>query len=79
MTTQSMQTVTVNFQELTGVLEPLIRRIVREELTQVAIRRPDVFYLEPDSPLHDDMVEILNRKEQGATRLYSYTEVGIAG
>ncbi|PKO23586.1 MAG: hypothetical protein CVU38_03075 [Chloroflexi bacterium HGW-Chloroflexi-1] len=72
MTTQSMQAVTTNFQELIGVLEPLIRKIVREELTQVAIRRPDVFYLKPDSPLHDDMVEILNRKRQGATRLYSH-------
>ena len=75
MPTQSMPAVTIDFQELAGVLEPLIRRIVREELAQVAIKRPDVFYLTSDSPLHDDMVEILNRKGQGATRLYSHAEI----
>lgn len=41
----------------------------------VAIRRPDVFYLEPDSPLRADMIEILERRKQGATKMYSRAEV----
>lgn len=75
MAVQGSQAGTITYQELTGVLEPLIRRIVREELAQVAVKRPDVFYLEPDSPLRADMVEILERHSQGVTRLYSRDEV----
>jgi hypothetical protein len=51
MTTQFAQPMTINPQELTGFLEPLIRKVVREELAQIVIRRPDVFYLKADSPL----------------------------
>lgn len=75
MTVQSLQPATINSQELAVVLEPLIRKIVREELAQVATKRPDIFYLKPDSPLRDDMVEILDRHRKGATRLYSSSEV----
>ncbi len=75
MAIQASQTEIITVQELTGVLEPLIRRIVREELAQAAVKRPDVFYLEPDSPLRADLVEILERHNQGATKLYSRDEV----
>jgi hypothetical protein len=75
MAIQGSQAGTITYQELTGVLEPLIRRIVREELAHVAVNRPDVFYLEPDSPLRADMIEILDRHNQGATKLYSRDEV----
>jgi hypothetical protein len=75
MTTQFTQPMTINPQELTGFLEPLIRKVVREELAQIVIRRPDVFYLKADSPLRDDLIDILNRKEQGEIRLYSHAEV----
>ena len=75
MTTPSSQVETSSYQELASVLEPLIRRIVREELAQVALKRPDVFYLKPDSPLRADMVEILQRRKQGATKMYSRAEV----
>ena len=58
-----------------GFLEPLIRKVVREELAQIVIRRHDVFYLRADAPLREDLVDILNRKEQGETRLYSQLKV----
>ena len=75
MTTPSSQVEISSYQELASVLEPLIRKIVREELAQVALKRPDVFYLKPDSPLRADMVEILQRRKQGATKMYSRAEV----
>jgi hypothetical protein len=75
MAIQSSQVETINYQELTSLLEPLIRRIVREELAQVAVKRPDIFYLKPDSPLRADMVEILDRHRQGATKIFSRAEV----
>jgi hypothetical protein len=75
MTTRSTRSITIDPKDLMDLLEPLIRRVVREELAQVALRRPDVFYLAPDSPLRDDLIDILNRKEHGAIRLYSHAEV----
>lgn len=75
MSIQPTPTEKISLQELSNVLEPLIRKIVREELAQITIRRPDVFYLKPDSPLRSDMEEILNRHRQGVTRMYARAEV----
>jgi len=72
---QTLQPMTISIRELTSLLEPLIRRVVREELAQVVVKRPDTFYLKPDSPLRDDMVEILSRKQRGEIKLYSHAEV----
>ena len=72
---QSSQAEAMSYQELASLLEPLIRRVVREELAQVAVRRPDVFYLKPDSPLREDLVEIFDRHQKGTTKLYSHAEV----
>jgi hypothetical protein len=75
MTVQSIPAQAISPQDLSGLLEPLIRRIVREELAHVAARRPDVFYLPKDSPLRDDLVDILDRKQRGEISLLSQTEV----
>ncbi len=75
MTTQSAQAQTINSQDLAGLLEPLIRRIAREELTHVVVKRPDVFYLPEDSPLRDDLVDLMNRKLHGEISLASHAEV----
>ncbi|MEI2692950.1 MAG: hypothetical protein V9H69_25850 [Anaerolineae bacterium] len=75
MTVRSSQAEAANCQELARLLEPLIRRVVREELAQVAVKRPDVFYLKPDSPLREDMIEILDRHKKGTVKLYSHSEV----
>lgn len=71
---KTVQPVTIGIPELAGLLEPLIRKVVREELAQVISRRPDTFYLKPDSPLRDDLVEILNRKQRGEIKLSSHAE-----
>lgn len=75
MTVQSIPAQAINPQDLPGLLEPLIRRIVREELAQIAVKRPDVFYLPKDSPLRDDLVDILKRRERGEVSLLSHAEV----
>jgi hypothetical protein len=72
---QITKMVTINVEELAGMLESLIRRVVREELARLVTQEPDVFYIEPDSPLYEDMVEILRRRERGEIKLYSHDEV----
>jgi hypothetical protein len=42
--------------------------------TEEALRRK-LLQLEPDSPLYQDMVEILQRKEQGDVKLHSHAEI----
>jgi hypothetical protein len=42
--------------------------------TEDALRRKRL-HLEPDSPLYQDMAEILQRREQGDVKLQSHTKV----
>jgi hypothetical protein len=42
--------------------------------TEEALRRK-LLHLEPDSPLYQDMAEILQRREQGDVKLYSHIKV----
>ncbi len=73
MNTQ-LQEKTINISDLLNILEPLIRRVVREELVIVK-QKSDVFYLESDSPLYEDMEEILERKAKDEIKLFSHEEV----
>ncbi|MFQ5596318.1 MAG: hypothetical protein ACE5HA_19415 [Anaerolineae bacterium] len=75
MTVQPPQKISISVDDLVNLLEPLMRRVVREELARLVTETPDVLYLEPDSPLYEDMEDILRRKEQGKIRLYSHEEV----
>jgi hypothetical protein len=53
----------------------------RAEVTEVGdsadvlTQEPDVFSLPEDSPLRDDLADILNRKLRGEITLLSHTEV----
>lgn len=62
-------------EEITKILEPLIRRIIREELTRLVKAEPGTFYLDPDMPLYKDMEDILQRKAKGNIKLHSHDEV----
>lgn len=64
-------TETNDTKKLTQVLEPLIRKIVREELARAAAKKPTVFYLEPGSPLYRDMEQIARETRTGKTKLLS--------
>ncbi len=62
-------------EDISKILEPLIRRVVREELGRIAQTRPDIFYLTPDMPIYNDMKDLKKRKSQGKIKLYSHDEV----
>ena len=62
-------------EEISRILEPLIRRIIREELTRLVKAEPGAFYLDPDMPLYKDMEDILQRKAKGRVKLHSHDEV----
>ena len=75
MSTVTENILAVPFDEMIDRLEPLLRRVVREELERVIEEKGNIFHLEPDMPLYQDMEEILNRKKEGKTELYSEEEV----
>lgn len=54
-------------------LEALIRRVVREELAR-AWEEEGVVYLDDDSPLYKDLLEIRAMKERGEIRVLSREE-----
>ncbi|MCD4744660.1 MAG: hypothetical protein K8R67_19525 [Desulfobacteraceae bacterium] len=62
-------------EEIGKMLEPLIRRVIREELTRIAKAEPGIFYLDSDTPIYKDMEDIMQRKTQGNTKLHSHEEV----
>ncbi|RLC14436.1 MAG: hypothetical protein DRI57_14450 [Deltaproteobacteria bacterium] len=66
---------TVSVEELVNILEPLIRRVVREELAEATEKKANIFYLEPNMPLYEDMLKIRESKKQKKTELYSHKEV----
>jgi len=66
---------TINIENLTKYLEPMIRRIIREELSNVVKDAPGLFYLNPDMPIYKDMEDIRQRKLNGQIKLYSHNEV----
>ncbi len=68
-------TQTMNTDELQRVLEPLIRRVVREELDRISRMSPNLFSLEADMPLYRDLEEIAQRNAHGGIELFSHQEV----
>jgi hypothetical protein len=67
--------ISVNEEQLQHVLEPLIRRVIREELSRVVQQEPGVFYLRPEMPLYEDMEDIAERKASQSIELFSHQEV----
>ncbi len=71
----ALKNVTLNLEDLERILDPIVRRAVREELARLVNQRGDLFVLTPDSPLYEDLQEILSRQAQGQVKLYSHAEV----
>jgi hypothetical protein len=63
-------TVTIRVKDL----ERLIRQAVHDEITKVVRKQPATFYLEPDTPLYEDLKEIARLKKQGKIKVYSRQE-----
>jgi len=62
-------------EEITKILEPLIRRVIREELLRITKAEPGIFYLDPDMPIYQDMEDILQRKTNHPIKFHSHEEV----
>ena len=75
MSTITENNLAVPIDEIIDKLEPMLRRVVREELERVIEEKGNIFNLEPEMPLYQDMEEILNRKNEGNIELYSDEEV----
>ena len=59
-------------------LKEIIRSVVREEITAALEAWTGYFeptIIEPGSPIHNDLVELLRLKEEGKLELLSYEEV----
>jgi len=69
------QQITLCTDKLQQVLEPLIRRIIREELFKVIQQTSNIFFLSPDMPLYKDMEEIAQRKTSHDIELLPHDEV----
>ncbi len=65
----------INIENLSKHLEPLIRRVIREELINVVKESPGLFYLNPEMPIYSDMEDIQQRKAAGQIKLHSHNEV----
>jgi len=71
------QQIEINIDNLAKTLEPLIRRVVREELSRIVKKEPGIFYLDPAMPIYKDMEEIRQRKAQGKIELHSHEEIWV--
>ncbi len=71
VTTTQETKVTLSVQQL----ESLIRKVVREELVEFAAQEPGIFHLDKESPLCEDMEDILKRKKSGELKFYTHEEI----
>ena len=62
-------------EELIIALEPVIRRIIREELNDAIEKQTDIFHINPDAPIYDDMMQIKKRKDSDELEFMSHEEV----
>ena len=56
-------------------LEEVIRKVVREELVEFAAQELGIFHLDKESPLYEDMEDILERKKSGQLKFYTHDEI----
>ena len=71
ITTTREAKVTLSIQQLEG----LIRKVVREELIEFAKQRPEIFNLDKNAPLYEDMEDIFERKKSGQLKFYTHSEI----
>jgi hypothetical protein len=55
-------------------LEKLIRRAVHDEITKLIQRQPAIFYLDPQTPIYEDLANIARLKKRGKAKVYSRQE-----
>ena len=70
VTTQEAK-VTLSVQQL----ESIIRKVVREELVEFAAQELGILHLDKESPLYEDMEDILERKKSGQLKFHTDEEI----
>ena len=55
-------------------LESVIRKVVREELVEFAAQELGIFHLDKESPLYEDMEDVLKRKETDQLKFHTHEE-----
>jgi hypothetical protein len=65
----------VDSDELQQILEPLIRKIIREELSNIARQNTNIFCLDTETYLYKDLQEISQRRKNDRIELFSHEEV----
>ncbi len=70
VTTQEAK-VTLSVQQL----ESIIRKVVREELVEFAAQELGILHLDKESPLYEDMEDILERKKSGQLKFHTHEEI----
>lgn len=63
--------VTLSVQQLEGI----IRKVVREELTAFTAQEQKILKLDKESPLYEDMQDILERKKSGQLKFHTHEKV----
>lgn len=66
---------TDRYNEISKMLEPLIRRIIRKELERFTQENVPIFKMNPEMPIYKDMEDISQRKARKQIELYSDDEV----
>jgi choline kinase len=56
-------------------LETIIRKVVREELVEFAAQELGIFHLDKESPLYEDMEDILERKKSGQLTFHTHDKI----
>ena len=56
-------------------LEEIIRKVVREELMEFVTQEQVIFNLDKESPLYEDMEDILERKKSGQLKFHTHEEI----
>ena len=69
------QNINMTVEELLKVLEPLVRRVVREELNEIVQQFANTVHLSQESPLYQDMQDILIRKASQDLKFMTHEEV----
>ena len=56
-------------------LEDIVRKVVREELVEFAAQELGIFHLDKESPLYEDMENILERKKSKQLKFHTHDEI----
>jgi hypothetical protein len=71
--------VTLDLKDLEKIIRKIVRhdvrQIVREELARTGAEVVEPWMSDPESPLYQDMQDLLKRKQEGRLKFYTYEEV----